>query len=231
MCFSATASFVAGGALTAAGLVTARQVKTNEQLPFALMPLLFGIQQLIEGVVWVTAGMPWLQGTAAFAFVMFSHVIWPTYVPFAVLMLEPAGRRRTALKVLLLIGVSISLWLYIYATQRPVEVALTGRGCVYDVNVPAIPYGLAAYVLVTCASCLISRHKFVRLLGVSLIGALGLALFAYQQAFYSVWCFFAAILSLMIYLHLTGAGEVAKRRMRRAVAQARETVERQLVDR
>jgi len=42
MCFSATASFVAGTSLSAI------------ELPFAMIPLLFGIQQLVEGIIWLT---------------------------------------------------------------------------------------------------------------------------------------------------------------------------------
>jgi hypothetical protein len=43
MCFSATACFTAGGALSALGVLTIRQVKDRASLPFAAIPLLFGI--------------------------------------------------------------------------------------------------------------------------------------------------------------------------------------------
>ena len=42
----------------------------------------------------------------------------------------------------------------------------------------------------------------MRVFGLALLGSLAIALWAYQQAFYSVWCFFAAILSGIIYVHL-----------------------------
>ena len=54
MCFSATASFTAGTALIVLGAVTARRVRRPSELPFALIPALFGIQQLIEGALWMT---------------------------------------------------------------------------------------------------------------------------------------------------------------------------------
>jgi hypothetical protein len=44
MCFSATASFVAGTTLSTIGVVTITKVKQRSELPFALIPLLFGIQ-------------------------------------------------------------------------------------------------------------------------------------------------------------------------------------------
>jgi len=203
MCFSATASFIAGGGLSAAGAATLRQAKTRSRLPLAMMPLLFGIQQLTEGVVWLSAEVVRLQSAAAFLYVMFSHVLWPAYVPFAVMSLERPGRRRTALKALLVFGVALGLWLLFYIVQGPVTASLCACGIIYSMNMPDIPYGLAAYVFVTCFSCFLSSHKFIRVFGLAMIGALAISLWYYRQAFYSVWCFFAAILSLMIYVHLT----------------------------
>jgi hypothetical protein len=57
MCFSATASFTAGAVLLGVGALTLRSALTSRQrhvLPFAAIPLLFAIQQLIEGVIWLT---------------------------------------------------------------------------------------------------------------------------------------------------------------------------------
>ena len=54
MCFSATASFSAGAALLIVGAVTVRRARRRAELPFSLIPVLFGIQQLIEGAIWLT---------------------------------------------------------------------------------------------------------------------------------------------------------------------------------
>jgi hypothetical protein len=202
MCFSATASFVAGGALGAAGAVTLREAKDKTHLPIAALPLLFGIQQAVEGVVWLTEHKPMLQGIAAFAYVMFSHVLWPFYLPLAVTVIEPRGRRRSILKGFVIFGTSISLWLFWFIIHGPVTASLGARGIIYYMNVPEIPYGLAAYVFVTCFACFFSSHKFIRVFGLALLGSLFISLWAYQQAFYSVWCFFAAILSGIVYAHL-----------------------------
>ena len=202
MCFSATASFIAGGSLGAAGAITLREAKTRSNIPLAALPLLFGVQQAIEGVVWISAGIPWLQAAAAYAYALFSHVLWPSYLPFAVMMAEPAGRRKSILKGFLVLGISVSIWLFSFIVRGPVSATLNVRGIIYHMNVPEIPYGLAAYVFVTCFCCFFSSHKFIRVFGLALLGSLAIALWAYQEAFYSVWCFFAAILSGIIYAHL-----------------------------
>lgn len=202
MCFSATASFVAGGALGAAGVVTVREAKTKSRLPLAAMPFLFAVQQTVEGVIWVSASVPWLRAAAAFVYVMFSHVLWPFYVPFAVMSDEPAGRRKTILKGFTVFGAALSLWLFTYVIRGPVSADPSCCGIVYTMITPDLPYGLRAYVFVTCISCLFSSHKFIRVFGLTLIGALSIALWAYREAFYSVWCFFSAVLSFIIYAHL-----------------------------
>lgn len=202
MCFSATASFVAAAGLTAVGIMTLSEAKTGDRMPLAAMPVLFGMQQAVEGVVWITSGLPRLQATAAFVYVMFSHVLWPFYVPLAVMAIEPKGRRKTVLKGFCLFGIALSLWLFSYVIRGPITASLATGCVVYKINLPPIPYGLAAYVFVTCFSCLISRYKFIRVLGITALGALAVALWEYREAFYSVWCFFSAILSGIIYIHL-----------------------------
>ena len=54
MCFSATASFISGATLCVIGVATLKQTKAPAEVPIALIPLLFGIQQLTEGVIWLS---------------------------------------------------------------------------------------------------------------------------------------------------------------------------------
>ena len=78
MCFSASASFVAGVTLSAAGVATLKQAKRKTEIPFALMPLLFGIQQITEGVIWLTLRQdaPPLKQTMTYVYSIFSHVLF-----------------------------------------------------------------------------------------------------------------------------------------------------------
>ena len=201
MCFSPTASFVAAGALGAGGAFTFRKVKRPRQLPFAAIPLLFGLQQAVEGVVWLSFGHPVLNAVFSFIYVMFSHVLWPSYVPLAAWSLEPDRRRKRLLSYFLWLGVGLSAVLLAYVLRGPVTSAIVGHCIAYDVPLPGVPLGLALYVLVTCGSCLLSTRPFVRLFGGGLSVSLLIAYWAYGQAFTSVWCFFAAILSLIVYVH------------------------------
>ena len=206
-CFSPTASFLAGGALSAAGTYTLRHAKKPEQVPFAAIPLLFGIQQIIEGFVWLTFGQGYVHTAATYAYVMFSHVLWPLYLPFAVWAIEPEPRRKKWLGLFVFMGCVISATLFAYVLQGPVTSAVVGRCIAYAVPLPSVPFSLWAYVLATVGSCFVSSRKFVRVFGLALLGSLAIAYWSYTEAFYSVWCFFAALLSLIVFVHLRQESE------------------------
>lgn len=54
MCFSANASFGAGTILVTIGVVTVVMAKRRQDKIFAIIPILFGFQQFIEGFGWIT---------------------------------------------------------------------------------------------------------------------------------------------------------------------------------
>ena len=70
MCFSATASFGASAVLGTLGVITVAKAKTKPQKFFGTIPLLFSIQQLTEGLLWVSLtlslSLPWQCGRSGF---------------------------------------------------------------------------------------------------------------------------------------------------------------------
>jgi len=201
MCFSPTASFAAAAALGAVGAATVKRAASAADKPFAAIPLLFAIQQAVEGAVWLTFSLPRLQGAATHLYLLFSHVFWPAFLPYAVWMMEPRPVRKNALRYFVFLGSAIGAYLLFYVFLGPSTVAVSGRGLVYDVRLPGVPFGIAPYVLATIVPCFISSFKYVRVFGLAVLGALIIAYWHYQIALYSIWCFFAAVLSLIIYVH------------------------------
>lgn len=202
MCFSAPASFIAGGALSAAGGATLARAKSRKSLPLAAVPLLFGVQQLLEGVIWLAEDGTGLRSFATYGYVLFSHVLWPFFLPLAVMLVEPSWFKKTLLKAFVFVGAATSLALLAALLHGPVSSFRTARGIVYEMVLPGVPNGLAAYVFATCIACFLSSHVHLRLFGLALLGALLISLWAWLDAFYSVWCFFAAVLSFIIFVHL-----------------------------
>nr|WP_231989178.1 DUF6629 family protein [Mycobacterium sp. 852002-51613_SCH5001154] len=89
-----TADLVAGTALLPVAAVSLREVKHPRELPFALLPTIFSLHQFIEAVVWAAKDGDRSVGVAhlaVLAYVLIAFALLPTYVPLAVLLLEPKG--------------------------------------------------------------------------------------------------------------------------------------------
>ena len=204
MCFSATASFVAGTSLSAIGVATISKVRHRSEMPLALIPLLFGIQQLIEGGIWLTFSRdaPMLRQSLTYGYSLFSHVLWPIYVPFAFRFLETEPWRRNVMQGFQVAGVAAGGYLWYSLIARPIVAEVIGSHILYDSPHFYVEPVIALYVAATCFTGFVSSHTFVRMFGVmALLSFLATYLLA-ARALVSVWCFFAAILSLLIYVHL-----------------------------
>lgn len=201
MCFSATASFVAGGALSVAGGFTLAQAKTKNELPFATIPLLFGVQQIIEGVVWLSFSHPLLSIIATYTFSMFSHVLWPILVPISVLLLETDPTRKKILYVISGIGLSVGIYLlYFILTDGVVAHVVNSSIAYHSPHLYLVPV-MTLYFIATGVSSLFSSHKVINLFGVVTLVSAFIAGWFFTETFISVWCFFAAILSVLVFWH------------------------------
>lgn len=199
MCFSATASFVAGGALSATGLLTVSKAKKRRELPLASIPLLFGIQQLIDGVVWVSFGMGALHTTAVYAYTLFAFVFWPVFVPLAVSMVEPNKMRVRILEALAIVGAGVGAFFAYFMVSGAVTAEIVNNCVAYDTPHPYHVPALAFYLVATCGAFFVSSKPVLRFFGVALLVSFSIAGWFYTQTFSSVWCFFAALLSAIIY--------------------------------
>lgn len=206
MCFSATASFTAGAALLGIGAVTISRARGRAELPFALIPALFGVQQLIEGSLWLTFPdkAPHANSVLTYAYSFFSHVLWPVYVPIAVLLLEPDAWRRKLLAGIALAGAAVGLYLLYFLVTEPITSEVVGRHISYvSPHFYVVPV-MTLYVLATCVSSLVSSCNTIRWFGVATFVALLAAYAFYAFWFISVWCFFAAVLSMIVLVHFLG---------------------------
>lgn len=217
MCFSASASFIAGTALSILGVATLRATRRKAEIPFAAIPLIFGTQQIVEGVLWLSFsfGAPQLNVAMTYLFSIFSHVLWPIFVPFSISLLETVPWRRKMIWGFQAVGLLVGSYLLYMLIDLPVT-AVAAANIVYIsphfYNGPV----MLLYVAATCISCTFSSVATIRI-----FGALALILFLvaygfFTVALFSVWCFFAAILSSIIYLHFRTGGAAPTRWLGRA---------------
>ncbi|OIP65760.1 MAG: hypothetical protein COV32_00870 [Candidatus Yonathbacteria bacterium CG10_big_fil_rev_8_21_14_0_10_43_136] len=203
MCFSATASFVAGTALSATGAVTLAETKKKSDIPFASLPFLFGIQQFIEGGVWLSFqyGLPYLNQIATYSFMLFAYIFWPVFIPFAVGLLETDSHRKKILYAFQFVGLAVGSYLLYFIVTHPAVSQVVNKSIVYTVPKEYGVFLVGMYLVATCVSCLFSTHRIINLFGVLAVLSLAIAYYFFTASYVSVWCFFAAILSIVVYLY------------------------------
>jgi hypothetical protein len=208
MCFSAGASFGVAAALLPVGAycVEAAWRKDRAYLPLAAVPVLFGLQQLCEAQVWTGLGRgnPELTRGASLGFLFFALAVWPVWVPLAIAVIEPPGRKRWALYALAAAGVLFGAAYYgpiAAAGGRTFGPAAVGHSLRYDFSGVPAARGAggwvcpAGYMAAVCAPFLVSRDRHLRPLGVGVAVTAVASYLMFELAFASVWCFFAAGLS------------------------------------
>ena len=202
MCFSATASFTGAAAIASIGVATLRHVREPRTLLFASMPMLFALHQFLEGLVWLgltnRIGPLGLEHSA-FLFTVYAQGILPFLMPAAVALLEPPGRRRNAIVALAGIGAVVCLWDLDGLMFLPSRVFVDHASIAYRNEMTGnLPISLL-YIAATCGSLLLSSHRVVRTYGILNVIGLTVVQIVRAYAFASVWCFYAATLSMMIY--------------------------------
>jgi hypothetical protein len=202
MCFSPTASFIASGVLATIGVATLRHVREPRTLLFASVPMLFALHQFSEGMVWL--GLNGHLGAdmakhAGFVFTIYAQGILPFLMPAAVALMEPPGRRRSLIWGLAALGAIVCAWDLYGLILLPSRVFVDHASIAYRNPMTGNLYISLVYILATCGSLLASSHKVVRWYGVLNVVGLTVVQLVREYAFASVWCFYAATLSIMLY--------------------------------
>jgi uncharacterized protein DUF6629 len=208
MCFSATASFSAAAVIGGVGVATLRQAVSKHDprlIPLAAFPLLFSLQQVVEGLLWLDLDEPGpgaLRGALVHAFQGYAEVFWPIFAPLAAWLIEPDRLRRRLIALCLAVGVALSIYLLTMMIAHPYEAFAAGGHIVYR-NDHRYPIGIEVpYVVATTISLLLSSHRSVRLPALVVLIGFGVAYLSFHPAYISVWCFFAALASVLVYLHV-----------------------------
>jgi len=208
MCFSATASFTAAAVIGSVGVVTLRSAAAKPDhriLALAAFPVLFALQQATEGLLWLDLASPEpgaLRGVLVHAFQGYAEVFWPAFAPLAVLLIEQKRWHRILISVCLVIGVALSVYLLVAMIGHPYQ-ASVGEGHIVYRNDFHYPTGIEVpYVVATTLSLLLSSERDVQRLGLVIVFGFAVAYVSFHHAYISVWCFFAAIASVLVYLYV-----------------------------
>jgi len=215
MCFSATASFMTSAATSAAGVAALSRMRRPGELPLAAIPLVFGAQQAVEGLLWLSLGgtaIPIPDLVLADAFAVLALVVWPVLSPLAIGLVEPERGRRFALAILCALGVGVAVYGLGGIATAPYKACIAGRSLVYANGHAYANVALAAYVASTCLPPLLSSNRSLWVFGVLVAAGLVVSTFLFFAALFSVWCFFAATGSIAIYAFFAARRGVALER-------------------
>ncbi len=203
MCFTAGASFTASAVLATAGAATLREARGKRELLLASFPIIFAVHQAIEGALWIVIGSgqlrPLAHGLAA-SYLLVAYCVWPIGSPAALYLIEPNPTKRTRMVPLLLLGAGMSLYLLFYIILGHVEASVVHRSIYYDIDIPYPDEATVLYAIAVLLPFFFSSFPPIMILGVMNMLFFGIAYVVYHTTFHSVWCFFAAALSVNIYL-------------------------------
>lgn len=199
MCFSATASFAASGGLALVGVASVKAAPKKKRI-LAVVPFLFAAQQALEGIQWLSLGSGTTCQAAGYGYLTFAFIVWPLLIPALVYIFDPASRRHMwfflAVGLLVAGGYARSLLLY------PLSISTIGRHIAYQIQGPFGGSAIILYGVAVVGSLWASSVLIIRRFGVIVFGSGLLALAIEREAFASVWCFFAAVTSVLIYFSL-----------------------------
>ena len=209
MCFSATACFAAGAILVPTGLYTLRKAYKYDKryLALAAFPLVFGLQQIIEGGLWLAHDqrVDLSVDLMAIGYLFFAYFLRPFFVPLAALLVEKNTKRRTIFIIFSLIGFLFGASLYVPLLINPewLSVTMAKSSILYQ---PVLIYdGIVSrtavrvfYAIIVAVPLLFSTVTSLRFFGILIFVSVAISAVFFAYAFVSIWCFFAAILSAYI---------------------------------
>ncbi len=206
MCISAETSFASAAVIGAIGVYILKKKPIKQHKLLALTPLLFALQQFIEGFVWLSltneADFGCVQSIASGFYLSFALVIWPLFVPLAIYLWEQTKSRKQMLMPLIIMGAFVSLWeiYWVYiANGYSVNIHDPSGHLQYIREVPYQNIVKYMYVASALLPFFVCSENRVKILGSVFAGSFILSYIFYRPTYESTWCLAAAIISIGIY--------------------------------
>ena len=229
--FFIVTNFTLAGMLLVIGILTLRKVSHARELVFASLPLLFGLHQFTQGFVWLGlfhAASPLTLHVASTLFVFYAQAVLPFWVPLAIWLLEPAGLRKHLIAALVVCGGLLAVYVAWGLIGQPTQVFIRNNSLVYSNPGTHHLWVALIYILTTCGSLILSRSIAIQLFGwLNLLGLLTVYMIA-QYSFTALWCLYAALVSVILYLHFVERRIAFLRELKRTETHLADELEEEL---
>lgn len=204
MCFSPEVDLVVGVVTCGVGIDAVRHVRRRNELPLAAVPIVLGVHELVEVIVW------WgLRGhldrdvwhPAAWVYLVIAFGVVPVLAPFAVAALEPERHRARAYAFTAL-GAAVASALTYAVVRGPIHASIDGHHIAYRADLWQGNLLVGLYVFATTGALLSSSWRVVRWFGAANLVAALLLMWFNANGLISLWCIWAAVMSIGVALHL-----------------------------
>ena len=203
MCFSTTADLVAGSALTPVAAASLARARAAREVPFAALPAIFAVHQLVEALVWAGDDgdiSAQLAHAAAVFYAFIAFPLLPTLFSLAVVLLDPRPARRAMPFVAL--GAVVSAYFGYSMAVHGVAVTAHAHALSYNIGTSNGWVWGVLYVVAVIGPALLSGSPTIIAFGVVNLVGLTVVAIAYAKAFASLWCVYAALTSVLVLLHM-----------------------------
>jgi hypothetical protein len=206
MCFSPEGDLVGGMVVTAIGVDACRHLRgRNNLLLLAALPLVLGAHQIDESLVWwsLQDHVPHLAGRIAmWIYLVIAMVVVPILVPLAIFKVEPTARRRWLMAPFVALGTGVGVVLLLQLLRGPVTVRLGSYHLAYSIGLRHGILIIGLYVVATCGPLLVSGYRDIFVFGLANLVVVIILARLTADGFASLWCFYAALASGAITLHM-----------------------------
>jgi hypothetical protein len=199
----------------AIGVITVRKNSDPSRRLFAAIPLVFGVQQISEGFIWValqSAGHDMMLTIASYMFLLAALVLWPFYLPLSVMLMEKEKSLKRLLIPFLVVGITVSVYYGIRLIVNEIDPVISSHHIKYTGNFPQrrALLAFAGYAAATLIPLFISSARRMWLLGLLMASSCLVTGILYKEYLTSVWCFFAALISIVIYFIISAGTDRSK---------------------
>lgn len=205
MCFSAEADFAAAAILMPIGIASIASIRSPRQLPLATIPVVFALHQFTEAWVWLGTTGTVSAGVFRFAidaYLVMAQVVLPLIVPLAMFLIEPDRRRRRWMAACGAVGIAVAVKFSGILIEHGAIAYPFDHTMVYKTPVEMGHLGDLGYLIATCGPPLLASSLYLWWLGVANLVGVALVSLVRWQAVTSVWCLYAASVSVLILIHL-----------------------------
>ncbi|MBC6492041.1 DUF6629 family protein [Flavihumibacter stibioxidans] len=203
MCFSATASFAVGAGLIIPGYIAISRTSSRSMLAFSVTPVVFSFHQFAEGFIWLSLQNPGFASfykPALYGYSLISQPVWPIWVPLIFWLMERDLQRKKLLFYFLLLGIASAAYMFFCLVNYNISAVAENGHIRYYRDFPLLNIMRPINFVTIAITPFLSTLRWTKLLASAMFGSLVFTYLFYTNYLISVWCFFAAILSLLVIL-------------------------------